>query len=243
MKKPLLTILLLFFMLTHAYAFNQLAVCAGVPAVAAGGCDDCSGTLVFSTHFENDNDITVGTPCGCSDGTTAQALTGGSTYSSTYASDGTYSCKAEGENDVAAIDTTVGGGIDVVETGTYCADAYFTGTAEARTFTIAATVYGRIIYDAGGSTLRINYSTEDFRGTDTFSNSTWTRVCFSWDASQAGGADKLGVRVGTNAWEEKTTTISPPANPGTYYIVSGSWQYGRGYYDNIKIYSDYKHNE
>ena len=62
--------------------------------VAGGnGCDDCSGTLKFSWHMEN-VDVTLGTPCGCSDGDTTATANDSITLSDTQEKDGTYSAYA-----------------------------------------------------------------------------------------------------------------------------------------------------
>jgi hypothetical protein len=57
-----------------------------------GGCDDCSGDLMFSYHFENDLDITQGTPCGCVDagGDTTATASGTATFDASIKSDGSY---------------------------------------------------------------------------------------------------------------------------------------------------------
>jgi len=62
--------------------------------VGSGGCDDCSGDLKFAWHMEDNDstpDVTLGNPCGCSDGDTIGAETGSPVFSTTQKSDGTYS--------------------------------------------------------------------------------------------------------------------------------------------------------
>jgi len=57
-------------------------------------CDDCSGTLKFSWHMEDNDstpDVTIGNPCGCSNNDTIGAISDAPVFSTTQKSDGTYS--------------------------------------------------------------------------------------------------------------------------------------------------------
>ena len=58
---------------------------------AVPSCTDCSGAITFAAHFENNDDIEVGVPCGCADGDTTATQYGGISYSDTDKTDGTYS--------------------------------------------------------------------------------------------------------------------------------------------------------
>ena len=223
---------------------TQIDTSDGVVHVAAGGCDDCSGTLVMAVHFEDNtgSDLETGTPCGCSDGSDKVYTLASATHSSTQASDGTYSISASGENYTVTIDNT-GIAAAVSSVGTYCVDYYRSAAGSARVFTLGTGVYGRVTDGAGAddNTIQIDYDPENAVGTDTFADATWTRICYSWDESQATTGDKISTKVGANAWEEKTgITLSDPGLGAPIYIVSGSWQDGRGYFDNIKIYSTYQ---
>jgi hypothetical protein len=65
----------------------------GRPAASSSSCDDCSGTLTFAAHFENSDDVTSGTPCGCSDDDEVGDRTQSAhtpTYVSTPKKDGSY---------------------------------------------------------------------------------------------------------------------------------------------------------
>lgn len=63
---------------------------------------DCSGDLMLAASFENNDDLTQGTPAGCSDGDTTWTLTS-ATYSSTQAGDGTYSLSRSGTYQYASL--------------------------------------------------------------------------------------------------------------------------------------------
>ena len=75
----------------------MMVVGGGVPVVASF-CDDCSGDLKFSAHFENSDTITTGTPCGCVDssGDTTWTLTATDPSYSATAQDGSYSLYSDG---------------------------------------------------------------------------------------------------------------------------------------------------
>lgn len=205
--------------------------------------DTCTGTQLFAAHFENNDDVTQGTPAGCSVGDTTVTRTG-VTYSATQASDGSYSSYSTVENSKSVIDST---NMDVSITGTWCGDIYYTQTVTRTIFAISLSpsLSGKIVYAAGANKLSTTYGSETYTGSDTFTNETWTRVCFSWDASPSVGADKLAVKVGTNAWQAQTNRVltSLSSNPTTYYITGGFYAYYPGYVDNVKLYSDYAHVE
>ena len=59
----------------------------------ASSCDDCSGDLRLSAHFENNDDLTQGTPCGCADDDDTWTLSSDMVYSTTQKYDGSYSVR------------------------------------------------------------------------------------------------------------------------------------------------------
>ncbi len=244
--KKLLTILAILFLLIPSLLFAQEQVArmnpyiaGSVPTVAT--CDSCTGALVASFHFEDstNHNLTVGAPCGCSDDANkTYSLTGGSTYNTTYKTDGARGVNAQGEDDAVEYAQTT---IDVTAVGTWCGDVYFTATSlTGRAFTIG--VVGTLVYGAGDTNiLQTVCGGSNYSGTTTFANNTWTRVCFSWDTSQAAGSDKLSNKVGASAWQAQTDfTLTQQANPATWFVVSGNFQFGRAYFDNIKIYNTYQ---
>lgn len=215
----------------------------GQTVASGGSCDDCSGTIVLAVHFEDTsgNDIETGTPCGCSDGTDkTYSFVSSAAHSSAQYSDGAYSIIAEGENHTVEIDNTgIAAGVSSV--GTFCVDYYKSTAGDSRIFTLPT--LGRVTDGAGSddNNLQIDYGSDNKVGTHTFADNTMTRICFSWDESQSPGSDKLAVQVEGNAWEEDTgETLTDPGLSTPLNIISGDWQYGRGYFDNIKIYSTYQ---
>jgi hypothetical protein len=67
----------------------------------AGGGDDCSdANLLFSWHMENEN-VTLGTPAGCSDGDETATLNSGATIDSTQFQDGANSLSCPTGSDYA----------------------------------------------------------------------------------------------------------------------------------------------
>lgn len=91
MKKILVLILSLFF------AKVSLALPPPLLDLSTHGeavCDNCSGSLKFAWHMEDNDstpDVTLGNPCGCSDGDSIGAETGSPDFSAVQKSDGTYS--------------------------------------------------------------------------------------------------------------------------------------------------------
>ncbi len=238
--KKLLTILVVLVIPFSSWAGGVTMIGGGTPAEVT--CDSCSGALVASFHFEDstNHNLTVGTPCGCSDDANKiYSLTGGSTYDTTYKSDGARGVNAQGEDDAVEYAQTT---IDVTAVGTWCGDVYFTGTADGRVFTVATTITGTFVYGAGNTNvLKTTNGASTYQGTTTYASNTWTRVCFSWDTTQAAGSDKLANKVGANAWQANATlTLTQQTNIATWFVVSGNFQYGRGYFDNVKVYSTYQ---
>jgi hypothetical protein len=74
-----------------------------IGGVDGGGAPvaDCSGDLMFSYHFENDLDITQGTPCGCVDagGDSTATANNSATFEAANNSDGTYAGDYPGASD------------------------------------------------------------------------------------------------------------------------------------------------
>lgn len=93
MKKIFLGIILSLFFAVNAGAMSGTYM-QSIVGIGSVVCDDCSGTLKFAWHMEDNDstpDVTLGNPCGCSDGDTIGAETGSPGFSSVQKSDGTYS--------------------------------------------------------------------------------------------------------------------------------------------------------
>ena len=134
-NKRILLTLFCFFVLAYVsstHAFLNMPGGGGVFTYPAGGsCDDCSGTRVISSHFEDNSghDIETGTPCGCTDGT--DTTFSGGTYNA-ESSDGSYSLQStdtERTIDMANVST-------LEEEGTITFDIYLTENATANPATI-----------------------------------------------------------------------------------------------------------
>ena len=98
MKKLILSILFILCLSFQASAFNPMIVVSGS---GSGGvvCDDCSGATMFAWHMEDDDstpDVTIGNPCGCSDGDKVGAETGTPAFSGAQKSDGELSLLING---------------------------------------------------------------------------------------------------------------------------------------------------
>ena len=229
------------------YAWNTAIICGGTPS-AGGGCDDCSGNLAVAVHFEDGSDPTDiddpgVSPCGCTDGSDDTAdLSGGAVINSngSYVSDGSYSGQFTTYADALEIDNTgLDGALDT--TGTWCADIWMTVQDTWYIFDIGASS-GRVYNGAGANDnyLRAIYTGDSFTGTDTFADSTQTRICFSWDMSPADNSECLATKVGSNSWEEDCTLNGTESSTlgSPVFLVGNADQ--RGYVDNLKLYSTYQ---
>jgi hypothetical protein len=135
--------------------------------------------------------------------------------------------------------------MDVMTTGTWACDVYVDSAHDGNMFmlTVAGT-YGEFV-SATGQKIRFNYGAQGYKtSANAISATTWTRVLLSWDLSGGAGACKLAVKVGANAWEEQAgMSLTPVANPATYGIIGWAWGGVGGYFDKLKLYSDYQHAE
>lgn len=100
------------FILLPCFAYANIvdmhkSVIARERIASGGSCDDCSGSLILSNHFES-TDIESGTPCGCADGSdTTMAATGSPALSTTWKSDGTYSGHFNADTEYYQLDNTI----------------------------------------------------------------------------------------------------------------------------------------
>lgn len=222
---------------------NQLPdVEVALSGTGVAGGSACTNGLALWLNFEDGTNPSTAT---CTTGTdTTASLTGGSSINSTgtYVSSGTYSVNAVGEDDAVEIDSA-GLAAGLATTGTWCGDYYHSATGSGYAYTLNSLIAGRFTDGAGANdtVLLTVYGTDSYTGTTTVADSTMTRICYSWDATQAAGADRLCNKVGSNSWQCKTNaTLTDQTLATTMFIVNGNFQFGRGYVDNIKLYSTYQ---
>lgn len=83
------------------------------------GCDSCNSPQVLGAHFENNDDIRIGTPRGCSSSGAFTWTKFGASYSTSNKTDGTYCLYLADDSDYATIPTP-----DIRTAGTIIFDFY-----------------------------------------------------------------------------------------------------------------------
>lgn len=131
MKRILLTFLCMLLSVSVYASFptgtGGRAAIDGGGGVIVGGCDDCSGDLSLAYHCEQD-DVTGGTPCGCSDGDSTATRNDFAVYDATIQTNGTSSLDAADKKKWAEFDNTEGGAESIAHdtAGTITFDLYIT---------------------------------------------------------------------------------------------------------------------
>lgn len=248
-------ITLFIFALLLITAFASDAVMIMRTRDGGGGCDDCSGDLKFSWHMEN-VDVTLGTPCGCSDGDEGASTDGTPSLSSTEKSDGTYSAYGDTVDYYKfvishpdLVDVSEGKVVmDIfIPTGEWAADvtffdAYYDSGTRINCMTAGSSgsdIEVRCAHDDGWQEL------EATSGTGHTENE-WLRVTVRWDASQS-SAD-FDVELCDLTLPDTTSNC---VNSGADNDIDGDWgantptelRIGPSgncaiYVDNIQIYGE-----
>jgi len=197
MGKIFLIIFLLIFPFT-AYA--------GVPILGGGvaveeGCDDCSGTLIWASHFEGTGnsgqtfDITTNSPCGCSDNA-SKLITyfSAAANSNDFASDGSYSFKQATDADYATSPLT-GASVSAVSIQF---DLYFT-TWDESTELIKLRYDGSNLFYCGMS------GTDEIACSWTGNGTTKVKISSDWNLATSNWYTiRAQARVGTSPYIRMT---------------------------------------
>lgn len=254
--KKLLFALLCFFILAFVSSTSAIVIVRTAPP-AAGGCDDCSGDLKFSWHFEN-TDITSGTPCGCVDasGDTVAAVSAGSpAISGTQSSDGSNSGSIPAATTSWEFDVTSADIADKDE-GKIVFDAYIT------TF-VTNTMFLRVSYDTGNDYLQIvmRGGANDvevrgfyFNGTGQTTTTTgignhtaneWLRITYQWKVANSASDHRIEIcdltppdttsNCDSTTAEDDLTVFA--AEPEKLYVGNLSGNAAAFYIDNLQIYA------
>lgn len=247
MKKLFLAIILSCFLVANARALSPtfLQLVAGSDTAA---CDDCSGSLKFAWHMEDNDstpDVTLGSPCGCSDGDTIGVENGSPVFSSAQKSDGTYSLHINALNERYVFTATEYDVIDLRDLkltfdiyivsypsgGTYT--EFFTSTeGDANNFLVL-----RI---AGTGTI-INVSTrsggtQEYLSTPAISTGSWIS-CEYQAKHNVSGVDHYMNCTGVAAVEEDDDFVNYTGDGSGDLIVGDNTgdEAGEYYLDNVKI--------
>ena len=214
------------------------------PAVA--GCDSCSGDLSLAVHFEDatNHNVTVGTPCGCSDGDAIYTLASSAVESTTQKSDGTYSLSIPTMADYAVFDVSTND-IFTPVAGTLVFDMYVTTWANYTVLFTArynATNYLTVtILD--DSEIRARYSgagtviTVETSGASLVVN-TWYTITVKW--RQADLNPNLSINANTQTTTDNTNLTAWDASATNIWLgdidVAG-WAL---FIDNVKVYNTWQ---
>ena len=236
------------FAASPSYGFMHFAL-GGMSFAPSGTCDDCSGSLAYSHHAENNDDATTETngTCGCSDSDTYKSwdLTTGTTnatYSSTYKNDGLYSVLLDGTDDSVVVTET--DWLDITSIGTWEGYVRLDAGSDGWVFYFdAGATWFRADAETGNN-IKITINDGTFKTlittTATLTDDTFTYVRICWDFSDTGGgADIIRVKIGAQTEETVTNlTVSPFATPNdvTYYVMGGAAGSMLGYIDSVKLY-------
>ncbi|MHA2254241.1 MAG: hypothetical protein ACXAD7_28090 [Candidatus Kariarchaeaceae archaeon] len=204
----------------------------------APACDTCSGNLVFTSHFENSDDITSGNPCGCTTGGDETWALSGTTYSATQKTDGSYSLYY---NDSADTSLITHSGFDA-SVGSLVFDFYEVTEAqydcmvwlEQNSSGDHATVY------INGGTLVSYYNGASYAACNCGSGA-WKTITFKWrtadvnpntfvscDTNNSNNSNPTDI---TGNFDEIKGPLANDADDGEYYI------------DNVWIYDTWIYND
>ena len=247
MKKLILTLLLylLIAIPSHGQDVAMMVVGSGVTS----SCDDCSGTLIWASHFEGTGnsgqtfDITTNSPCGCSDDA-SKLITylSAAANSNDFASDGSYSFKQATDADYATSPLT-GASVNVMSIQF---DLYFITWDDS-------TELIKLRYD-GNNQFTIGMSTTDEISASWTGNGT-TKVKISSDWNLATGncsTIRAQARVGTSPYIRMTKnggsvqTYTTADNVAMTNAVSVLWLGDAAtdapvmYIDKVYVWSDWQ---
>ena len=207
----------------------------------------CTGNTVFDAHFENDDDVTVGTPAGCSVDVTQTISKSGATFSSTNKIDGTYSLYLNGYQHRATIDCS---DFDLTTQGSvsfWIKEHATAGIQGGKVFVLNPTGSGEIfvrLYTDGKFYLGVTDADGTYSefSTAAISADGTAQVQAGWDLA----TDHL-IRLrlctdgtcDTETWQTTTNSSlgDTGANPNTITIGAADDINHYGWIDNFTIYS------
>lgn len=233
-----------------AFKFDDLPFLASPVTAAASPCDSCTGNLLFSWHCEND-DVTLGTPCGCSVGDTTGTAASGAVLSTDQKQDGTYSLSIPTVSDYygftwasSDILNPNAGTIDFwfryayITAGT---PIYFWVDVNNRIYVNpdVSNTYLAATHISGGTI------SSGRTGVSVVTSNTWYHAKIRWDTTAHSG---LYLKVTCDTTTGESNDAGQGTNPlGTWAGTSGTLNIGdylgnggSFYVDNIKIYNNWQ---
>ncbi len=239
MRKILVSLLLVVLFVMNASAQCFVIRRPIVSGGGGGGCDSCSSGLILTSHFENDDDITQGTPCGCNANADITWTRTGTTYSNTQQTDGSYSIYRNGSTQRAAIATNVD-----KTAGTLIFDIYVssaTTNVSHIMWYVDANNYIKIGVSPSSATAeRITYSgSGTVTGADTpsgqLTTGTWHTVRAKW---RTASSPYLSIQIDNNTPEATSNALgSFTGTPANMTLGTSGSETDVFYMDNLKLYN------
>jgi len=198
----------------------------------------CVSPLILEAHMENDDSVLAGTPAGCGpSGKTTWTKNGSISYSSTQASDGTYSLYRNGSGQNATIPTDA-----TTSSGQITFDLWFVSEADWETiamFPIDDDNYIGIIHSDTNYNLYAEYkgsttSVNTFGNQIACASGEWVTVTLKW---RTGADPYLSITVGGTTQLSYTSLPSIVGWTGTLRIGNTSTNASVYYVDNLKVYN------
>lgn len=208
--------------------------------VAASSCDSCTGTLLFGSHFENSDDVTTGTPCGCNtNADVTWALTANMEYSTTQESDGTYSIHM---TNTSAIKTATIPVDFSATAGTIVFDLYWVAETDYRHYlNITYNASNKILLyydDPYGCTLNIDHGGVNWNPYQACSSGGWHTIVIKWDTTTAHDGNYWSFKVDSNTPTTSNNNTAFAAAPTSLIIGDSAVENTDEFYiDKLKVYN------
>ena len=201
-------------------------------------CDTCSSNLILASHFENDDNIENGDPCGCSTNADKTWTMTSITYSTTQKSDGSYAAYVNDDTDNGVITATIN-----KAAGTIIFDIYVTTYAQYTLFLSLRTDPSNednwigCGNDSSGVIGCFFEGAPDLIGVSAnMTNNAWHTVTFKYRTGVTNPS--LSLQVDSESPATSNTDLTPIT--GTLSIIKINHPYGTNaaayYIDNVKIY-------
>jgi hypothetical protein len=237
MKKTLFFALA--FLLISSAAWGQLLM-QGTKIGRVG----CPADQILAAHFENNDDVTAGTPAGCTNSaTTTLTKTGTAAYSATQASDGTYSLYLAAATDKATIPTQ-----DVRSAGTLIFDVYMASHVNwATLFHFYIDANNKIMLELTGTSGSMMMTYKGQGATPVTATTTgiafgsWNTITLKWSVAGASGK-YISIQHDSD---------TPVTSASVITVLSGTWPdltlgdpavtiSKVGYYDKLILYNTWQ---
>lgn len=215
---------------------QECVVVVGQPTAAAGPvCDTCAGALILTSHFENADDLTTGTPCGCSTNADKTWALTNAVYSTTQESDGAYSIYIDDDLDTAVIPADLSKTAGTITFDIYVA-TYGQYTSYVAWYVDSNNFLGCYAPSTGNIFCEYKGNGTSEGVTAAMSNGAWHSVVFEW---RTGATDpSISIAIDGGAATTSNTNLVEIIGTPTFQI---NWAYltnaAQFYLDDLKVYN------